>query len=530
MSSQPETYTDRGLYVRKATGLVREVSPFSALLFNVLPSVPGVGLAISVFYVFGVFPGAHLIWAFILTGVIAVLVALPFAFLSGAFPRSGGDYAIVSRSLTPPLGMASSFSLFIAVMLSVAFVAVAFARFGVVPAFQTLGLISGNDWWSNAATTLSSNGWTFVLGIGLLLVGVLLGSIRLRTAMRVQNISFAIGGLGLVIGFVVMLTVSRADFVGKFDSILGSGAHAKVLSAAQEAGVALPGTSWSNTIPVIGVLALLFLFSWWSSHYGGEVRAPRRWSIVGSMTLSVVLSIGIYIVMTLGLFHLLGKEFMAASNAVDAGVPPFWYVFVAIAAKSTFLAVVLVVTLLVWFPVWLWLQLAQPVRALFAWAYDGLLPQSVTRVSSRTHAPVMALAVTAVLSVAATAWAAFSGDFLTVLSTVTLFNLTPMFFVGLSALLLPFVKPEVWRATPFNGTFAGVPVVSIVGALACAAVAFVFYIFMHYDALGIVHPVRTVLFMAASAVAGVVFYFVAASVQRSRGVDVRLNYAEVPTD
>lgn len=97
--AEQETFTREGLYVRKSTGLVREVSPFSALLFNILPTVPGVGLAVSVFFALGVFPGAHIISAYWLTGLIALAIALPFAFLATAFARSGGDYILVSRSL-----------------------------------------------------------------------------------------------------------------------------------------------------------------------------------------------------------------------------------------------------------------------------------------------------------------------------------------------------------------------------------------------------------------------------------------------
>jgi hypothetical protein len=65
--------------------------------------------------------------------------------------------------------------------------------------------------------------------------------------------------------------------------------------------------------------------------------------------------------------------------------------------------------------------------------------------NERTHAPLVALGITAVLSVGATFWAVYSGGFLTILSTVTLFNLTPMWFVALGAVLLPFIKPDCGR-------------------------------------------------------------------------------------
>jgi amino acid transporter len=524
-----ETFTKEGVFVRKSTGLVREVSPFSALLFNVLPTVPGVGLAISVFFVFGVFPGVHILSAYWLTGLIALAIALPFAFLGTAFPRSGGDYILVSRSIGPPFGLASSFSLLIAAVMATAFVAVTFAKFGIVPAIQTIGFISGSKSWLNTAATLSSKGYTVLFSLIMLAIAFFLAGIRLRTAMRFQNWSFAIAGVGLLAGLITMLAVSRSSFITKYNSVAGAHAYQTIIAAAHKAHLAAPGTSWSNTVPVIGVISFLFIFSWWSAHYGGEISRPRNTSTFVVMTGSIVIFVVVYIVMTAALSHLVGNYFLAASSAsTTATVPSYWFTFVAIASKSVPFAVFIMITYLFWFPMWTWLQIAQPIRAMFAWAFDGVFPKAVANVDDRTHAPLVALVITAVLSIAATFWAVYSGNFLTILSTVTLFNLTPMWFVSLGAILLPFLKPDLWKTTPLARRYAGIPLLSIVGLLGFAAVSFVFYLYMHYSGLGIAHPVRTVIAMAACIVIGFAIYFVGAAIQKRRGIDVSLNYAELP--
>ena len=524
-----ETFKREGYFVRKSTGLVREVSPFSALLFNVLPTVPGVGLAVSVFFVFGVFPGVHIFSAYWITGLIALAIALPFAFLGTAFPRSGGDYILVSRSIGPPFGLASSFSLLVAAVMATAFVAVTFAKFGIVPAIQTIGFISGSKGWLNTATTLSSKGYTVLFSLIMLVIAFFLGGIRLRSAMRFQNWSFAIAGAGLLAGLIVMLAVSRSSFVSKYNSVAGPHAYQSVVAAAHKTGLAAPGTSWSNTVPVIGVIAFLFIFSWWSAHYGGEISRPRNGSTFVVMTVSILIFVIVYVVMTAALDHLVGSYFLAASSAsTTATVPTYWFTFVAIGAKSVPFAVFLMVTYLFWFPMWTWLQIAQPIRAMFAWAFDGVFPKAVAEVNERTHAPLVALGITAVLSIAATFWAVYSGGFLTILSTVTLFNLTPMWFVSLGAILLPFLKPDLWRTTPLARRYAGVPLLSFVGALGFVAVSFVFYLYMHYAGLGIVHKVRTVVAMALCILIGFAIYYAGAALQRRRGIDVSLNYGELP--
>jgi amino acid transporter len=240
--------------------------------------------------------------------------------------------------------------------------------------------------------------------------------------------------------------------------------------------------------------------------------------------------------MTVAFYHMAGAHFVAAANAVNGTkdypltVPPYWFVFVAIAAKSSVFAIFLIVTFMFWFPIWTWLQIAQPMRALFAWAFDGVLPKKVAYVNERTGIPLIALVITGFLSAGGIAWAIYSSNFFTVLATVTLLNMTPMVFVGLAALLLPFLKPHLWRQTPIPGRAFGVPVLAVVGLAGAAASAFVIFLFLKYPGLGITNRTNTLLSMGASIVAGFVLYFVARAVQRSRGIDIALNYSDIPPE
>jgi amino acid transporter len=255
-----------------------------------------------------------------------------------------------------------------------------------------------------------------------------------------------------------------------------------------------------------------------------------------SMTASVAFYVVLFIVMTLAFYHMAGDEFIAAANTVNGTsdypltVPPYWLVFVSIATQSTPFAIFLVVTFMFWFPIWTWLQIAQPIRALFAWSFDGILPRNAAYVDARTGVPVVALAVTGVLSVAGLVWAIYSSNFFTVLATVTLLNMTPMLFVGISAMLLPFLKPDLWRRTSLPGKVGGIPLLSLVGFAGAAASAFIIYLFLKYPGLGIANRRNTLLSMAACIVAGFVLYYAARAVQRSRGVDISLHYAEIPPE
>ena len=88
-SAKPEVFT------RKASGLVRVMSPWSAFFYNILT----MGLIFPWTYLWapGSLPGGQLVWGIILAMLFELPIALVYVFLSTALPRSGGDYVFQSR-------------------------------------------------------------------------------------------------------------------------------------------------------------------------------------------------------------------------------------------------------------------------------------------------------------------------------------------------------------------------------------------------------------------------------------------------
>jgi hypothetical protein len=98
-------------------------------------------------------------------------------------------------------------------------------------------------------TTLSTKGWTLVLSFVMLLVAPFLGGIRLRSAMRFQNISFTIAGLGMLAGFITMLAVSRSQFETKFNQISGAGATPRSSATPTSSASGLPAPRGRTRCP-----------------------------------------------------------------------------------------------------------------------------------------------------------------------------------------------------------------------------------------------------------------------------------------
>lgn len=532
-----------GLFTRQATGLVREVSPVSQTIFNILPAVPSVVLAISVFWILAAFPGGNIFVAFWIAFGIAALFALTFGFLSSAMPRSGGDYVLVGRSLHPALGLASSFTLLIASMLSLAFVATATVSVGIAPCLSIIGIVSGHHWWTDTATTISSKNWTFAISAIVVLLAAVLSGIGMRRTMRAQNVLFALGALGLVASYLVMAVVSKGSFISTFNHYAqpftkSSDSYHQLLAAATKNGVVLsPPLAWGKVVPALGALATVMIYSWWSVHFAGEARGARTWRQPATMVVAVFIYTLLLTIGALLFFKMAGSQFVVAVNGLNGtphypfAAPPFFLFFVAIAGKSTTLAVFLAVTFLAWFPLWAFIQLIQPMRALFAWSFDRLLPPQVAEVEERTHVPLIALAICTVLAIGATVYAVYSSSFFTVLSTAALLAFPAIFLVSLGAVVMPFRRPDLLHGTLGMIRVAGIPLLSMLGAASAGAIAFLAWVVIHYTGLGIQpHPLRAIIVTLSCVAGGVVLYYLSAAVWRSRGVDIMLATKEIPPE
>ena len=108
--SQPPT-SSRNLFVRNATGLVRELSAFDA--FNLVFSAVLIPVGITEVMAFTptFWPHANMLVSFLLATPLVATCGLVYLYFTIIMPRSGGDYVWVSRTLNPFLGFFTNFSL-----------------------------------------------------------------------------------------------------------------------------------------------------------------------------------------------------------------------------------------------------------------------------------------------------------------------------------------------------------------------------------------------------------------------------------
>jgi basic amino acid/polyamine antiporter, APA family len=531
-----------GTYARKATGLVREVSPFSTFVFNMAGQPTSVFLAISIFFTLGAFPGGSIWLGLAMAAGAALAIAVCYGLFTSAIPRSGGDYVLVGRVTHPVVGLISSFFWTSGVILSIAFIALAFVTVALGPSLTAVGLVSDSNSLVTAGNDLAtSEGWQFGIGTALILVSALLLAGGWRWTTRIMNGLWVVMMLGLGTVFLVLLFKSHDGFVNSFNQFAGSITgepdtyNSIVDSAGKEEIATNPAFSMDNTWPTWAAICSLSLFGWLSIYISGEVRRAKDTTQVKVMSLAMLVHIGIAALFAALFFSKFGHDFFVAINSLGESypfaAPPYYTFLTAIAGGSTVLAWWLLITFVAAFPLLMIPNITIAVRTLFAWALDGLLPSKVAEVSPRTHAPNYAIAVVVILSIAVLGWAVTNGeDFFSVLVEAVLVQLIAMILIGIAAVLLPYRRPDAWQASATTQRFLGIPVVAVAGALVAILLSGLFYVFMHYsEGFGI----DTGQFVRDAAIvlgAALLTFFVARFARSRQGVDVDKLAAEIPPE
>jgi amino acid transporter len=531
------------LFTRQATGLVRDVSPLSQLVFAVLTAPFPWVLAIAVFWTFSAYPGGNLYVGYGIGYLCGLFAAIGIGMLATTMPRSGGDYILNGRTLHPLVGLISSFWFTVNVLVSIAFITETLIVGALAPSLVAIGSIGHHKTLLNWGTTLeSSKSWLFFGGIvALVLCCAIVGS-GWKISLRFQNWAFAVGMLGMLVALIVVLVDSGGSFIEHFNSFARSytgksDSYHYLISRAQADGINVsPGTNWGNTVPVMGAVMGFSIYTWFGINIAGEVRQARTWKFAAGMIGAVFINFLGVLIFTLLFVHSFGGKFFTAINSLNGGshypfpTPPFYVFLVAIAGNSEAVAWVLGISLIVIMLGLLWLNLLQPVRAMFAYAFDGIFPLKVATVERRTHVPIVAVALTLAFSIGLYAWAVYGSSLFKVYVVAVVLALVPMMLMSISAMVLPWRRRELWQSSVMNIRIGSVPLITIAGAFSFAIALFCLIIFLHYPGLGLTHPWDALKYLAIIGGAAVVVYFVASAVRSRQGLSLARATAEIPPE
>jgi APA family basic amino acid/polyamine antiporter len=539
---------EKQLFVRQSTGLVREASAVDATIFNAVFSAPvGATLAWGVFFALSVFQGADLVTATIISFVLNVPILVMMSLLASSMPRTGGDYVWVSRILTPPLASVSNFGAAFSAMIGATFWARYFPVFALGPTLVTLGVFFDNQGLVDWGTRFQEDDlWIFIGGFAMIVLMTAILIAGTRTTFRWQNVFWTVAMAGTFLAFIVLAIGSSGAFQDNFNRLsadfgANGNAYNQVIDSVRDQISSSPEPGrLSSTLPAIFVIMVFMMWNWWSVYLSGELKSASNRNRHLTVMFGALAWDVIFIVLgVLLIYKVASYAFMSAVNTADnpAYVIPTgpWYHFLsALTVDVPVLTILIVGSFLFWSLPAMVGNTFMPVRTVFAWAFDRLLPERLANVNERTHSPVPAILTVMVLVTLMLIWSIAATTFQTWLALGVLAGVVCVTIVSVAAFVFPERRPDLYQASPANMRLWGIPVLKIVAPLSLAVMVFLTWLTLAYPDLAIGgdpgHRWYIPAFLAGTVVFGLLVYYVAKAVRRSQGVDLDLVYRELPPE
>ena len=471
------------LFLRKATGLVKEIGPTSAFI---LPwaGMAGSGITFYAIIVTYSYPLGSVPLTFLIVGIPCILNAAIIAMLAVYTPRSAGGYVWSSRFVDPFLGwFAGGWIYWFSYILTIALLGYVLGT--VVPTiFTIMGTAAhiaplANFGMALAASTMMQD--ELIVAI-IVLIG-LVSMIELKHFMKIMIAIWALNVLGLIVSCGLFIVNNPSTVPAAWDAVWGSGAFETIVSLATKYNLSgyvatTSGGFWADTLSMI-----VYLF-WAISGYetmgyvAGEVRNPRTsflYLYMAGMITTVIWYAGVAWLAynTYGSFilqynfvqNLYAAGKLTAAEAAQVGpymFTPSMPLFSASLTTVPFLQI-----LAAW---WFWpitLILGSYMvcsRSVFGMAFDRMFPSAFGDVNDRTHTPIKGTILTMIVSIVMAVISFTVFGFLVSAANTVFWTAFFYLIYSCAAIMLPYKRPDIWKKG-ITKTVAGLPLVTILGGL-----------------------------------------------------------------
>ena len=535
--------TSRRVFVREATGLVRELSWFDGTIMN----LAYFNIAAGSLLIFGLgsflFPGSNMA---ISIGVIGFLVDLPivlaYSMFAAAMPRSGGDYVYVSRSTFPALGFSTSLVFFIFLSLfSIGFNAYLITSLGMTPILTGLGGATGDSGLLAVGQLVAQPVPSIIVGLIFTIIVFGLLMIKTGTLHKVMIVLFVIAFLGFPIGYTAVLaTSSNAQFIAAFNAYAsGAGlntSYTGLIESAKQAGANIIPPTLAGSLAALPIIYANLAFPQSSTYVAGEVKRAKS-----SVPLSLIVGLVVICVCTgiMGYFtfNTFGYDFIAAtayyffSGAAGNPLPaaPYTDFLLAVLYPNVAFQIFMMLSVIAWIMLLMITFGFMASRVLFAWSFDRVAPSALADVSERFHTPIKANLVAFVGSIiflAASTYAFIGTDINSVVAWTSGYLI-----VMIGAVLYPFTAKHLFEQSPpyVKKRIGGVPVMSICGGVGAFALLIVFYYLLVNPSVSGATSIG-ISIVILTYVVGIVLYYVARGYRKRQGIDLGMVFKDIPPE
>lgn len=532
---------EKQLFARKASGLVRNVSSIDAWVFS-LSAIGPTYLTTTLVWMLSWKPAADIAMAAIITAVFSVGAILCWSFFINTMPRTGADYVYISRSVHPALGLMSSWTWVVAGFFWTGWMSYFTATFGIPLFLTSIGIATRNVGLLSLATNFASGPLStaapYILAIPYIWV-LALGTVIIsaRTMLQYLKVFLGLSLLGTFIAVVILALTPQATFVSSYNALInslypGAGGYQSVINAATSSGfVTSPPFSWADTLSLVPIIGSATLWAMEPTFVGGELKQVKKssfFSVLGGLAAGCLVLIVIYYATVAAVGHDFATAISYVSSNNPSALPfvtsPQIYLLASIVTNNPVLAGLMGFSFIAMALYYAPLNVFPQVRYLFAYSMDRLMPEWMTTVN-RWHSPKYAgIVVCAGATVFAILFAAYP-DIL--LSFTYISAVWPWLFVSFAAIVFPFLKKDIFEASPVNWRVGKVPAMSIAGV---AGVIFVIALLAIYGVDPAYGGGGIWAWVAAAVilVMGLLIFYIARAIRKRQGIDVDLAFREIP--
>jgi len=530
------------LFLRKATGLVRGWSVRDSMIYAVL-ATNFVTLGIYEFtFAQAPFPTGQLITAVIISGIWVSFLVIAYTGLIVTIPRAGGDYVWQTRILGSGLGfvMAATGWWFILWLW-----APIYGNILAVQLFEPLWATLKWTWPAGGAAWFGTNNGIFVVTLITIALAGLLVSIGMAGYARIQRWCIVGGLLGFLVVVALLLFNSHASFVSAFNqeahNLFGvNNAYAATNHAAAKAGYTTHALGFGPLGPTMLLVPyMMFFLLWpnWGATLYGEIRGASDFRRVftgmfGGLWITVILTV----IFLLLVYKTIGWDFYQNANSLSYnltpqfGIWPYPFMFAGWLVHNTAFQVALILVLSLWFFGWVGTLFLSSTRVIFAAAFDRVLPDRAAEVSEKRKVPVYSLVLMLLPAVGLAAIYAYSSTFRTYTLDAVLVIAVTYLFSSIAVVILPWRKPDLWRASPASKVkVLGVPIVPVSGVITIGLLGFCLYEWL-FNNLYYVNNRSSLIYMGAMYVLAIVVFITARLIRSRQGIDLGLINKEIPVE
>jgi glutamate:GABA antiporter len=522
------------VFVRESTGLVKNVSFLDSIALNfsnmsvgpLLTTVAGYAGATMVLVDVS---GLNLVVASAIAFLLSIPQLILYTMMSRRFPRAGGDYVWLSRIFGGFSGSTLSFWGYTMETLAfIALVAILLSEsIGGVGA--TMGFNYGFS--TTSWTVLFDGGyWQFMVGAVAFTIIIALNMLRPKAGYKFVTVLAVFGAFTLIVAMAVLLAggnsalVNYTNCTGAYSGynclgLNGTNSYSTVAASYAPSGGAYD-LNWGNMIYIMPVM-FAFIYPWLNAApaVASEIKGEKalKWNVPVSAILGFAFATSAFGVLYAvggvpfinGVFHDLayqniGVNFFSLAMGIANNAWVAWLIGLGwVALQFAVIAYAVIVFS----------------RYLLAQSLDRFLPSRLSYVSPRFGSPLIAHAVDWVITVVLIGITAYYFGSIAGIFGAIIASMIYFMFVGLAAIVHA-VRKESGGSKIILAT---------AGFLNILVFGFISYQFLASPGFTGINDV-TAIYSIGTLAAGALIYLASSSYHKKKGMDISLNYKELPPE